>query len=314
MSEKPPRLTNDDLSQETAPSPLQHLLTDEIVGPKRPCLVVVSGPKLGEIVVINKSIVVGRDAKAALCLAEDEGISRMHARIDLDGEQVVLTDLGSANGTFIGNERMSSNSSQPLREGDRIRIGQTTILKYARYDTIEEQAQRQMVEGALRDGLTRAFNRRYFLDRLASEIGFSRRHLQPIVLLLLDVDHLRAINARLGHGAGDGVLRRLAEILAETVRVEDVLARYGPEEFAILAHGITESQGALLGERLRKLVGAGDFECERTPISVAVSIGVAAYPFDVEETDNSMLALKLIARAETALDRAKKAGRNQVSR
>jgi diguanylate cyclase (GGDEF)-like protein len=297
-------------SDETNATPLVRL-TGDVQGHKRPCLVVIAGAHLGEIFPVESELIVGRDVDASLRLAEDEGVSRRHARVTPLAEGALLTDLGSANGTFVDGERVQE---RVLKEGVKIRIGQTTVLKFARYDAVEEAAQRQLLESALRDGLTRAFNRRYFVQRLAAEVRFAERHEQPLALLMLDLDHFKELNDRWGHIAGDDVLRALVDVLHETLRAEDVLARYGGEEFAILARGIQRDNARALAERLRRVVEAMKLSKDGNPLAVTVSIGISVFPSEdaTAAVASEQAGQRLIELADAALYRAKRGGRNRV--
>ena len=306
MSERPPR----GFSEETNATPLVGL-TGDVQGPKRPCLVVIAGAHLGEIFPVDTEIMIGRDPESSLRLAEDEGVSRRHARVTPVADGALLADLGSQNGTYVDGERVQE---RVLKEGMKIRVGQTTVLKFARYDALEERAQRQLLESALRDGLTRAFNRRYFLDRLAAEIRFAERHAQPLALLMLDIDHFKQLNDGHGHLIGDDVLRAVVGVLNDTLRAEDVLARYGGEEFAVLVRGVNKDGARVLGERLRKEIGELGLTTEGgDKLSVTVSIGVSIFPLEnPAEVPSEQVGKKLIELADAALYRAKNAGRNRV--
>lgn len=296
-------------SDETNATPLVRINnTTGEAGPKRPCLVVVAGAGLGEIYPIEGEFIIGRDPDLSLRLPDDEGVSRRHARVTAVADGALITDLGSANGTYVDGEKVTESV---LKEGAKVRIGQTTILKFANYDKIEEQAQRQLLEAALRDGMTHAFNRRYFMQRLNAEIKFAERHSQPLSLLMVDLDHFKEINDKLGHPAGDTVLTRLVELLNDSLRAEDVLARYGGEEFAVIARGISEDQARQLGDRLRRIVATSEFTHGGEPLAVTISVGIAVFPFEGAEPDTA--SQQLIERADAALYRAKRAGRNQVS-
>ncbi len=306
MAERPPR----GFTEETNATPLVRL-TGDVQGPKRPCLVVIAGAHLGEIFPVEGEIIIGRDLDANLRLAEDEGVSRRHARVTPVADGALLADLGSQNGTFVDGEKVQE---RVLKEGMKIRIGQTTVLKFARYDAVEERAQRQLLESALRDGLTRAFNRRYFLDRLGAEIRFAERHGQPLALLMLDIDHFKELNDAHGHLIGDDVLRALVGVLGDTLRAEDVLARYGGEEFAVLVRGVNRDNARLLGERLRREVAEMGLTKETgEKLPVTVSIGVSHFPLEnPTEVASDKIGQKLIELADAALYRAKNAGRNRV--
>src|SRR5262249_6622363 len=148
----------------------------------------------------------------------DESVSRRHAAVKVDpgssdGASARVRDLGSANGTWLDGRKIEGEAI--LREGQKIRVGQTVVLKYALYDQLEELAQRQLLEAALRDGLTHAFNRRYFLQRLAAEIRFAERHAQNLALLMIDIDHFKQLNDTHGHPTGDKVLRKIVAIITD---------------------------------------------------------------------------------------------------
>ena len=196
----------------------------------------------------------------------------------------------------------------------KIRIGQTTVLKFARFDAVEEAAQRQLLESALRDGLTRAFNRRYFVQRLGAEIRFAERHGQPLALLMLDIDQFKKVNDSHGHMIGDDVLRAVVGVLSDTLRAEDVLARYGGEEFAVLVRGVSAENARLLGERLRREVEEMALSKETgEALPVTISVGISTFPLaEAGEAPAEKTGEKLIELADAALYRAKKAGRNRV--
>jgi hypothetical protein len=145
----------------------------------RPYLIVLAGPNVGEMYPIDGAeSFVGRGANATIRLGDDS-ISRRHVRIVLDGKEVRVEDLGSANGTVLNGERVTAG---PLRDGDKIQLGATTILKFTYHDKLEEGFRRQMYDSALRDGLTKVFNKKHLLDRLTVEFAFARRHQTPLAL------------------------------------------------------------------------------------------------------------------------------------
>jgi two-component system, cell cycle response regulator len=265
-------------------------------------LLVIAGPSFGEMHRLQgKRAVIGRSDTAAIRLLDD-GISREHAAIERDGGKNVLVDLGSTNGTFCNGERIKRHE---LVDGDKISVGASTIFKFTYQDQVDERYQKRLFESALRDGLTATFNRRYFVDRLNTEMRFASRHDKALALLFVDIDYFKKINDGFGHLAGDRVLAAVARELTATIRAEDVLARYGGEEFAIICREI-EKEGALaLGERLRAAVERARFEHEGRVIPVTISVGaaVAHKPQQVQP---------LIAAADAAMYEAKRAGRNRV--
>jgi two-component system, cell cycle response regulator len=282
-------------AQEAAPPDAQ---------PAAACLVVLSGSNVGEMYRIEKAqVVIGRGDKVDLRLVDD-GISREHVRLSQEEGRIVLEDLGSTNGTYCNGQRVTR---QPLAEGDKILIGSTTILKFGYQDKLDEMFQRQMSESALRDGLTRAFNKRYFTDRIESEFQYAIRHRTPLSLIFLDIDHFKKINDQHGHQAGDHVLAQLSTLVMSMLGEEETFARYGGEEFAVVARGLELEAASELSERLRAAVEAHPFEFQSTSLPVTISVGVARAPGAGLGSSGD-----LVARADEAMYAAKRSGRNRV--
>lgn len=170
-------------------------------------------------------------------------------------------------------------------------------------ERLEETAQRL----AVTDPLTGAFNRRTFLELASKEIARSQRMQTAMSLLMLDLDHFKLINDKYGHPAGDEVLRRVVDALQTCLRREDLLVRYGGEEFSILLPNVSLDQAMLLAERARQAVEKLVITIQGRNVAVTISLGAAALRRGPE--DNIKL---LVARADEALYSAKKAGRNRV--
>jgi diguanylate cyclase (GGDEF)-like protein len=275
----------------------------------KPYLIVLMGGNVGETFRLDPGlgeILVGR-APTSTIRFDDDGVSRRHATLRMvpTGEWRI-EDLGSANGTHVNGERITG---RVLQDNDKIQLGPGTLLKFTWHDELEENFQRQMFDAALRDGLTKAFNRKYFLTRLDTELAYARRHNAPLSLVMLDVDHFKRINDTYGHVIGDQVLVMIAQLVSKTIRAEDVFARYGGEEFAVICRGVSRDQACILGERLRQIVEATPFGTGSRTISVSISVGVAGMPeFSAESS------LQLVAAADEALYGAKRGGRNKVLR
>src|SRR4029078_1160423 len=241
----------------------------------RAYLVVLAGASVGEMYKIEvEKTVIGRGQNAQIRLLDD-GISREHAQLVIQGERVVLEDVGSTNGTYCNGLKVDRKE---LADGDKILVGSTTILKFTYHDNLDEIFQKQMYEAALRDGLTKAFNKRYFTDRLESEFTFSTRHVSPLTLVLFDIDHFKKVNDTHGHQAGDYVLSEIATLLTGALRADDVFARYGGEEFAVICRGSDLMQGQVVAERMRKAVEGNKFVFEGKHIPITISVGVAGLP------------------------------------
>lgn len=157
---------------------------------------------------------------------------------------------------------------------------------------------------SLTDWLTDLPNRRQFEQFMEHHVEQAERHGEPLGLLMLDIDRFKRINDELGHQAGDDVLHDMAATLAEHVRGADVLARWGGEEFVVLAPKTTRDGAFELAERLRNAVAAMPARVADLP-AITISIGVA------ERCDGESGA-DLLGRADAALQRAKEHGRNRT--
>jgi two-component system cell cycle response regulator len=156
------------------------------------------------------------------------------------------------------------------------------------------------------DALTGCYNRRYLDTRLVEEVLRSHRSGHALCVMMADIDHFKHVNDKLGHAAGDVVLRGLADIFRQAMRERiDWVARFGGEEFVIVLPDTGVAAGKLIAERMRASIEAARFEYKGQEIAVTVSFGVAQR----EEDDD---AAHLLARADTQLYQAKGAGRNRV--
>jgi diguanylate cyclase (GGDEF)-like protein len=177
----------------------------------------------------------------------------------------------------------------------RARIRATLRAKYL-MDLLSQRA--------LLDGLTGLWNRVYFESRLASELVLLRNAQKPLSCLLVDLDHFKLVNDKHGHFFGDEVLKQVARLIVDSCRSEDVVCRYGGEEFVILAVNTTAEQAAELGERIREKILAHKWRHEGTDVSVTCSIGVS----DLRRIPPP----GMVEMADQALTKAKSAGRNRV--
>lgn len=269
-------------------------------------LTVLRGDNPGALYLLDREEhVIGRDLDASIALS-DGNLSRQHARIFRADGAFMIEDLGSTNGTFVDGARVQG--TRVLEDGCRIYLGTQVVLHFRLHDEVELEAVREAYALTVRDPLTGVFNRRHLQERLWSESAFARRHRTPLSLILFDIDHFKRINDAHGHATGDAALRALAKALTALTRQEDVLARHGGEEFALIARGIDRANAILLAERMRSAIEAQRLSIGQAEISFTVSIGIA-------HSDNGEEAQPqaLFEAADRALYAAKDAGRNVVS-
>ncbi|MFZ5470882.1 MAG: diguanylate cyclase [Myxococcota bacterium] len=292
-----------DEEQKTLTRPIENLVAE--AGRRSASLIVLRGQSIGKMFRIEKAeVTVGRASDSDIWL-DDDSVSRHHAKLVRAGDEVQLVDLKSKNGTFCNGEQV--RGSRTLHDGDKLQIGSNNVLRFGLQDRLDEEAQRALYDSAVRDGLTGAFNRKYFLETLVKEFAFADRHELPLSLLMFDLDHFKLINDRFGHAAGDHALISLVQETQQAIRTEDVFARVGGEEFGLVLREVTEDVAVAVAERLRRRIETREFKFHDRLFQMTVSIGVATHVTEVFPSADA-----LMRTADIFLYEAKKAGRNRV--
>lgn len=280
-------------------------------GLSHPCFIVYGGAEPGRRIDLpDGDLVIGRGEDATLRV-EARGISRRHATLRVDDHGTELSDLGSANGTYVNDRRVEA----PLRlkEGDLVRMA-TLVLRFHDRRSLDVMLHDRLYRMATIDAGTGIFNRRYTQEVLRIEVARARRAGTALAVLCADLDHFKSVNDRYGHAAGDQVLRHCAERLRAQLRSGDVIGRWGGEEFVVIAPGAAAADAAALAERLRTAVCAQPFELFNGLVEGApavrheqtLSLGVAV--LEADQADEKAL----FERADLRLYAAKHAGRNRV--
>jgi two-component system, cell cycle response regulator len=276
-------------------------------GSSRATVLVLTGPNAGRLAgVDHRGFVVGRGDDVDL-VVDDPAVSQRHARIAIDANDVFyIEDLDSMNGTFVGGHRVRKSTLAP---GDAIQLGPELQLRFSLSNETDESLQRRLYESSVRDPLTRAFNRAYFADRLMIEIAVAARSECEAALLMIDLDGLKQVNDRHGHLSGDRALSFVAARIARAIRMGDLLARYGGDEFVVLASRTSLAQALILAERVRSAVAQLCFVAGGERVAMTVSVGVAS----LREVDaDARTKEALLGLADERLYSAKRAGRNRV--
>ena len=264
---------------------------------------VLDGSHSGLIFVLaTEQSVIGRGETCELSLG-DAGVSRTHALFKRSSSGFQVNDLSSRNGTFLNGRRITQPTL--LRQGDTLALGGVQ-LRYGLESEDQVTRLRDLHDAAVRDHLTRLYNRRFFKERLTAEVAYSIRHRSPLSLLMFDIDRFKQINDTYGHAAGDLALNLVATTLQRGVRTEDLVARYGGEEFAVIARGAGIEGAMALAERLRERVQASTLDHEGHIISVQISAGAASL------TGPIVTGRQLLRAADGALFDAKAQGRNRI--
>jgi diguanylate cyclase (GGDEF)-like protein len=249
---------------------------------------------------------IGRAPTCDVSLPDVLGLSRFHGSLRYGDGGVTYEDLGSTNGSFVNDRRVVGPVK--LESGDRLQLG-PLHFKLLLEEDVESAYFDLLHQLATRDGLTEILNKRRFDEELARELARALRHRRPLSLILFDVDHFKKVNDLYGHLCGDFILQGLAKLVRRFIRPEQVLARVGGEEFAVLCPETGPRGATTLAEKLRRAIAEFRFDPEPAPAPIAVtcSFGVACVDESTAEPAD------LYGTADRALYRSKDAGRNRVS-
>jgi diguanylate cyclase (GGDEF)-like protein len=191
--------------------------------------------------------------------------------------------------------------SSRLRQAGEERSQQKTSDKDLSHQVVE------LREQAIRDPLTGIFNRRYLQEILEKEFARARRENLTISILIMDIDHFKQINDTFGHRAGDYILQEFGKLLQECVRLEDIVCRYGGDEFVVVMPGANLTAACERAEQIRITFHAWCISFEGHELHNTLSLGAAAYP------NHGTSAEEVLSSADQALYLAKQNGRNQIA-
>ena len=285
----------------TRVTPLEELRPNKIGSD---CLVVIYSSdqrQFGKRYVLgDEPLTVGRGQENRIVL-DNDSVSRRHCRTEKRGSVWFVVDLDSTNGTYVNDQQVTELA---LRRGDQVKIGDT-IVKFLSGSDIEAQYHETIYNMTIVDGLTQINNKRYLMETLEREIPRARRHQRPLSVLMFDIDHFKQVNDNYGHLAGDYVLKELATLVKSRLRPDDVVGRYGGEEFCAALPETPLVGAASIAEDLRSRIEERRFVFEGEAMPVTVSLGCA-------ELDGEMDVLKLVKAADEKLYEAKRGGRNRV--
>lgn len=255
---------------------------------------------------------VGDDADLIICslnLSDDDALrlvsqfrahdTTRHTPILMVGEEDQVDRLAKALDLGVNDYLMKPIDRNELMA--RVR----TQIRRRRYQGLLRETYEQSVSLALIDSLTGLYNRRYLFSHLARLMADTAQRDKPLALLMIDVDHFKAVNDTHGHSIGDDVLRAISDVLQDSVRNVDLVARLGGEEFVVVMPDTPETSAMVVAERLRAAVAGLELKgANGEGFSITISLGCAMRADDGFE--------QLIERADSALYRAKNGGRDRV--
>ena len=280
---------------------------------RRPVLMALGGELLATPIPLERpEVTLGRALDAHVRL-HDAKASRVHACISTEVDPnsgttlYKIKDLNSTNGTLLNGRPVIE---AVLNHGDKILIG-GQLFRFELLDEIDRAFQQQIHRLIGHDELTGLLTSKSFFTELSREAARAEELSQPFCVLMMDLDHFKAVNDNYGHLVGNRTLQDVGVIIKSALRSGDVAARFGGEEFAAFLLDADYLQGLVAAERVRRGVEQASFTTtpeaahpEAARFNLTVSIGVACYPDDARDP------IRLVELADSALYRAKRNGRN----
>lgn len=281
---------------------------------RRPALVSLKGEFLAVPIPLERDMVtIGRALEADIRV-NDSRTSRLHARLNIERDATSgevrwrLTDLHSTNGTAVNGQMITEAL---LNEGDKIVIGDQ-LFRFDLLDEVDREFQSQIHRLLAHDELTGLLTSKSFFSELRREAARAEAESLPFCVMMMDLDHFKAVNDTFGHLVGSKTLEEVGGVIKTALRAGDVAARFGGEEFAAFLLDADYAQGLVAAERVRSAVEQHEFSAtppgssEPRTHRITISVGIAAFP------DDSRDPIHLMELADSALYRAKRSGRNQI--
>jgi diguanylate cyclase (GGDEF)-like protein len=252
------------------------------------------------------TMTVGRCSQADIIL-DDKRVSRIHCEIKWSDNIVAIEDKNSRNGTYVDSQKVNHATLTP---GVTLQLGHS-VMKIEYKNEAEIQYEQSLMYKASVDALTGIFNREHFTSLVLKEIAYASRHRLPASIIMIDIDDFKRVNDTHGHGVGDFVLAKVADVIKGEKRAEDLFCRYGGEEFLIFPRGEIETESVFsLCERIRRAVEKFEFHHSDAYVRLTISIG---FHLGMPNNGDAKSFLNaLIDESDKALYIAKKKGKNRV--
>lgn len=252
------------------------------------------------------NLVIGRSPSSTIYV-DDRSISKSHAKIIVKGDEAHIMDLESTNKTIVNNIQVVPLTTSPLKNNDQVKVG-NVIFKFLEKGNIEAVSAKKTFDRTQIDAMTGIYNKGALLAYAPEAIKRSDLVGVPLSIIVFDIDHFKKVNDTYGHAPGDYILKSMAGLIKDKLtRGEDFFARFGGEEFVLALSGTPLNVAAEVAERIRAKIEAFKFEFENVKIPITISLGVASRDSGGDNWD------MLFERADQALYKSKKRGRNQVT-
>jgi diguanylate cyclase (GGDEF)-like protein len=282
---------------------------------RRPALVFLRGELLAVPIPLERAeVTLGRALDADVRI-NDSQASRLHAQIRTERDESTgevryrLIDLDSTNGTVLNGKPIDEAF---LEDGDKFLVGDH-LIRFEMLDEIDREFQQQIHRLLVHDELTGLLTSKSFFSELRREAARAEAEDKPFCVLMMDLDHFKDVNDTYGHLVGSATLEEVGAVIKGSLRAGDVGARFGGEEFAAFLLDADYAQGMVAAERVRSAIENHEFPATRAGNKkesrthrMTISIGVASFPNDASDP------IQLVEKADSALYRAKRSGRNRV--
>lgn len=282
---------------------------------RRPALVFLRGELLAVPIPLERAeVTLGRALDADVRI-NDAQASRLHAQIRTEVDEATgaaryrLIDLDSTNGTMLNGKAIDEAF---LEDGDKFVIGDH-LIRFEMLDEIDREFQQQIHRLLVHDELTGLLTSKSFFSELRREAARAEAESKPFCVLMMDLDHFKDVNDTYGHLVGSATLEEVGTVIKGSLRAGDVGARFGGEEFAAFLLDADYAQGMVAAERVRSAIEKHEFPAVRPGSDeeprthhMTISVGVASFPNDASDP------IQLVEKADSALYRAKRSGRNRV--
>jgi len=253
---------------------------------------------------------------------DDNFIERLGELISLNGEEVCQAvfdifadiDLSPDKAKKSWDSLLAHRAKMTLSLGRPVNLV-TVMCDYLSHHNdiicepklVEMSAYDNVTLNSTHDNLTGLYNRRYFSNAIKQQIALAKRNQTDLSILFLDADDFKDVNDTYGHSVGDDVLRKISSVITDAIRQSDIAARYGGEEFIIILPFTNSIEALILAERIRTNIEKSKLEVNEKLVAVTISGGIASFPVNAQNVDD------LINLADSALYRAKGAGKNNIS-
>ena len=266
-------------------------------------LTCMSGGQMGRrILLADDRITLGRSVKATIML-QDTHVSRLHLAVDYTAANGIyhIQDLGSSNGTFLNGSRISE---AVLNDTDKITIG-STMLRFSWADTFDLRFQSELDQLINIDELTGLVVKRRFDEELNRFVAVAKKQKECLAMMMMDMDGLKTINDTYGHVYGAYTISETGRIIKSTIGQKGLASRFGGDEFMAFIPGECAEPAARMGDEIRCAVESHTYHKDGVTLKPTICVGVTALRGD--DTLES-----LVKRADEALYRSKREGRNRV--